>query len=210
VESAGLGTDINARTDLGLADTNFPQGVFAWQNGRSRVYFSYTPIDYSADQNVNRTIFFRGRQYTVGTRVVSNLEVQHLQLGWTYQFIHVREGRFRLGPLIQADGFLMRGALAAPNFGFAEKEDLGVGLPSAGFALDINPTKHVNLYGQVAGMKVGGYGYFVGSDSGVKVTLWRHLLLTAGYRTFNLHVEHAPDFARLRLRGPFAGAGFRF
>jgi hypothetical protein len=44
----------------------------------------------------------------------------------------------------------------------------------------------------------------------VKVTAWRHVLLTAGYRTFNLHVENSPDFARLHIGGPFVGAGFRF
>jgi hypothetical protein len=209
VDAGGFGTDIDARHDLGLTDTNFPQGTFIWQNGRSRLSFSYTPIEYSADQNVNRTIVFRGRQYTIGTRVASDLEVQHLQLNWTYQFIRVKDGFFRLGPLVQADGFLMHGALTAPAPGFSEKEDLSVGLPSVGLALDINPTRRINIYGQVAGMQVGGYGYFVGSDAGVKVAAWRHLLVTAGYRTFNLHVENAPDFARLQLRGVFVGAGVR-
>jgi hypothetical protein len=59
-------------------------------------------------------------------------------------------------------------------------------------------------------MQAGDYGYFVGSDSGVKVRMWKYLVLTAGYRTFNLHVENSRDFARLRLRGPFLGAGFHF
>jgi hypothetical protein len=210
VEAGGFGTDIDGGRDLGFTDTGFPEGVVSLAHGRQRLTFTYTPIEYSADQNVNRTISFRGRQYTIGTRVVSDLEVRHLQLTWTWQFIHAENDKFRLGPVIETDGFLMHGALAAPNLGFSEQEDLSIGLPTVGLALDLKPHRRIDIYGQVAGMKIGGYGYFVGSDSGIKIYAWRHLLFTAGYRTFNLHVDHAPDFARLQLRGPFAGAGFRF
>jgi hypothetical protein len=76
--------------------------------------------------------------------------------------------------------------------------------------MNITPHRAVDIYGQVGGLKAGDYGHFVSSEVGVKVTAFRHLLLSAGYRTFNLHIESEPDFARLRLRGPFVGAGLRF
>ena len=212
VEANGFGTEIDARRDLGIEDTNFPAGGFTWQHGRSRLHFEYTPIDYSGDQTVTRTVVFAGRQYTVGTRVVSDLEVRHLQLGWSYQFINFGEGKFRLGPMMEVNGFLMRGSLAAPNLTvpFQQTEDLKAGIPTVGIAMDIQPHKNVDIYGQVSGMDAGNYGHFVTSDSGVKVTAWKHLLLTAGYRTCNLNVNTSNDFAHLRLRGPFVGAGFRF
>jgi hypothetical protein len=212
VESGGFGTDIDARRDLGMPDTNFPSGGFTWQHGRTRLRFDYTPIDYSGDQTVTRTVLFGGRQYTVGTRVVSNLEVKHLQLGWAYQFISVREGKFRIGPMTELNGFLMRGSLAAPNLTtpFEQVEDLKVGIPTVGLAMDIQPHPSIDIYGQVSGMKAGDYGHFVNSDSGVKLRAWKHLVLTGGYRTFNLNVNTSQDFAHLRLRGPFVGAGFRF
>jgi hypothetical protein len=194
-----------------MADTNFPAGNFLWQRGRSRLRFDYTPIDYSGDQTVTRTVLFGGRQYTVGTRVVSDLEVRHLQLSWAYQFVSLADGRFRLGPMVEANGFLMRGALAAPNLAapFQHTEDLKTGLPTVGAVMTIQPHRAVEIYAQMAGMKVGDYGSFVGSDSGVKVG-WKHVVMTAGYRTFNLNARVSPDFAHMRLRGPFVGAGFRF
>jgi len=209
VELAGFGTDIDARRDLGIGDTGLPQGDFTWRRDRSLVTFSFTPIDYAGDQNVTRTLVFRGRQYTVGTRVVSNLEIQHLELAWAFQFIRVHKGMVRLGPMVGADGFLMHGTLAAPQFSITEKEDLSVGLPVAGLALDVMPRKWLDVYGRAAGMDVGSYGYFVGSDAGVKATV-KHVVFTAGYRTFNLHAEHSGDFARVRIRGVFLGAGFGF
>jgi hypothetical protein len=206
VERNGIGTDIDAKADLGMSDTNFPQGGFTLQYGRNRVRFLYTPIEYSGDQTMTRTVTFSGTQYTVGTRVVSDLEAKHLQLNWAYQFIRAKDGKFRLGPMVEADGFLLHGSLAAPAFSVIQKEDLSAGLPTVGLAMDINPVRMIDIYGEAAGMKVGDYGYFVSSDAGVKVRI-RHLLFMAGYRTFNLHVENSNDFAHLRLRGPFVGAG---
>ena len=212
VEQNGFGTDIDAQRDLGMEDTNFPSGGFLWRRGRSRLRFDYTPIDYTGDQVVTRTIVFGGTQYLVSTRVVSELEVRHLELSWAYQLIRAGQGRFRIGPMIETDGFLMRGSLAAPNAPGAPRqlETLDAGLPAAGLAMDIQPHRRVDIYAQAAGMQVGSYGYFVGSDSGVLIRAAKYLLLTAGYRTFNLHLENSPDFARMRLRGPFVGAGIRF
>ncbi|HKA02313.1 MAG TPA: hypothetical protein VKE70_37635 [Candidatus Solibacter sp.] len=210
VESAGLGSDIDARTDLGIRDANFPEAAFTWQHGRSLVAFSYTPIDYSASQDVNRTIIFRGRQYTIGTHVDSDLKLHYLHLAWAYQFVRIRDGIVRFGPMIGADGFLMHGSLAAPSFNISEREDVSIGLPIVGLALDIQPRRWLGIYGQVYGMDIGDYGNFIGSDSGVKVEPVKHLLLTVGYRTFHLHVDDSPDFARLHIRGPFVGAGLRW
>jgi hypothetical protein len=207
VEAAGFGTDIDARRDLGFGDAGLPQGDFTWRRGRSLVTFSFTPIDYTGDQTVTRTLDFRGRQYTVGTRVVSDLEINHLELRWAYQFVRLHDELVRLGPMVGADGFLMHGTLTAPAFGITEREDLSVGLPVAGLALDVMPRKWLDIYGRAAGMDVGDYGYFIGSDAGVKATV-KHIVLTAGYRTFNLHAAHSGDFARVRVRGVFVGAGF--
>src|SRR5262249_34981201 len=99
VEAGGFGTDIDPRGDLGPADTGFPEAVVTVRAGRHRFTFSYTPIEYSSDQDVNRTVFFRGRQYTIGTRVVSDLDVKQLELTWSWQFVRAANGRFRLGPM---------------------------------------------------------------------------------------------------------------
>src|SRR5437016_10513879 len=78
VDQNGFGTDIDARQDLAIPDTNFAQGSFTWQHRRNRVRFTYTPVDYAGDNTVTRTIVFKGTPYTVGTRIVSELAVQHL------------------------------------------------------------------------------------------------------------------------------------
>jgi hypothetical protein len=209
VDRNGIGTDIDLVNDLGFHDTGFPEGKVTVQgSGGNRLSIAYTPIDFTGDQTVSRTIIFNGQPFTLGTRVVSGLEVKHLQLSWTYQF-RFAGGAVRVGPLIHANGFLLSGRLQAPVFGFDANEDFSAGLPTVGLALDVRPHRMLELFGEASGMSAGGYGYFVSSEAGARFLPVRRTYVTAGYRTFNLHIDHTPDFARLRLRGPFVGLGFR-
>jgi hypothetical protein len=207
------GTDIDFKNDLGIQDANFPEGRFTYYGkGRSHLHFSYTPIDYTGDSNVSRTLTFGGDQYTVGSRVLTDFQIQHLQLGWAYQFVNVHNGVFKLGTLLQGNGFLMKGRLRAPGLTPAidDQEDFSVGLPTVGLAMDINPHKRVNFFADVSGIKLGKYGYFVNSDVGVKIRPAKNAFFTAGYRNFNLHAKNDPDFVRVELRGFFVGGGAHF
>ncbi|MCU1237688.1 MAG: putative exported protein [Candidatus Solibacter sp.] len=209
VEKQGLGTDIDVKNDLGFTDSDFPEGRAAVRWGHSRLSFDYTPIDFSGDRVVSRTLVFNGRTYSFGTQVISDLEAKHLQLGWTYQF-HLLGGRVKLGPMVEAHGFLLSGSLRAPAVNVESKEDLSVGLPTVGPSLEISPHRRIDVYGEASGMSAGDYGHFIRSEAGVRFRPLRFVQFTAGYRTFNLRVANSPDFAHLHLRGPFVGGGFRW
>ena len=207
------GTDIDFKKDLGIQDAKFPEGRFTYYGkGRSHLHFSYTPIKYSGDVNASRTLTFGGDQYTIGSRVLTNFRIQHLQLGWAYQFINVHKGVFKLGTLLEGNGFLMKGRLRAPNLAPAidRQESLSVGLPTVGLAMDVNPHPKVNFFADVSGIKLGKYGYFLTSDVGVKILPVKNAFFTAGYRNFNLNAKNDPDFVRVELRGFFIGGGTHF
>src|SRR5215475_8493862 len=75
VDRGGFGTDVDVVNDLGFSDAGFPEGKFTFQGkGGNRLSVAYTPIEFSGDQTVSRTIVFNGQPFTVGTRVVSGLE----------------------------------------------------------------------------------------------------------------------------------------
>jgi hypothetical protein len=209
----GLASEIDFKKDLGVPDPKLPEGRFTYfGKGNHRLRLAYSPIEFNGDSLVTRTVVFGGKQYAVGTRVLSDLEIQHLKLGWAWQFINVHNGVFKLGTLLEANGFLMKGRLRTSNLVPAvdEREDLSVGLPTAGLAMDINPHSKLNLFAEVSGLKIGRYGYFVNTDAGVKVYPVSNVFLTGGYRNFNLHAKVDPDFARVVLRGLFVGGGVHF
>jgi hypothetical protein len=213
ITSQGVGSDIDFRKDLGIPDTNFPEGRVTYHGrGRNRLRLAYTPIDYAGDNNVTRTLEFDGKEYTAGTRVLSNLEIRHFQLGWAFQFINIHDGAFKFGTLLQANGFLVKGRLRAPDLDppLDQSEDLWGALPAVGLAMDINPHRRVNVFGDFAGLRSSRYGYFVHSDAGIKIRPVTNGFFTVGFRNFNLHAKNEPDFARIEMRGVFIGGGAHF
>jgi hypothetical protein len=208
VERFGLATDVDLKQDLGTGDGGFPEAQVTWSPGANQLRFAFTPIRYSGDQDVNRTIVFGGRTYSIGTRVVSQVDLDALRLTWTHFFL--RTGRLRLGPLLEANGFLQSASLHAPALGFVQNNSLSVGVPAVGLAVEVVGGRNWKIVGEAAGTPAGRYGYFIRSEAAVKLTPLPQIGITAGYRLFDLHADYQPDFARLRVHGPFAGASLRF
>lgn len=202
--------EISFQRDLGMADTNVPDVRFAFRShGHSRLVFDYTRLNWDGDQNVSRTIEFDNRLYPVETRVVSKLKLNYLKLGWSYMF-GPEEGKFRMGPLVEASGIFYDAGLRAPALGLDASDRRSVGFPSAGLAFDARPHSRVSIYGEASGISIGKYGYFVGAEGGLKVQPVRHLNVEVGYRSLRIDPKFEPDYGRIRVRGPFFGAGLTF
>ncbi len=213
VTENNIGTDIDFKADLGLTDKNFPEGHFTWYTGpKSKLRLAYTQISYSGNKNVERTIEFGGETYTVGTPVITDLDVKYLRLGWVWQFINIAEGKVKFGTLLEVKGFWIDTTLEAPNMvpPIKESEKFAIGLPTIGVALDINPHKMVNIFAEISGLPAGKYGYFLDGKAGIKIIPIKNLSILSGYRIFDIKAENAPDFAKLRISGPFIGATLRF
>ena len=210
---SGIGTGIDFKDDLGLKDENFPDARFTWYTGaKSKLRLAYTQVAYGGKKNIERTIEFDGKTYTAGTRVITDLDVYYLRFGWAWQFINIANGKVKLGTLIEAKGFLVDISLDAPNLipPVKESEEFIGGLPTVGAALDINPHKIVNIFAEVSGIHAGEYGYFLDGEAGVKIIPIKNLSILGGYRIFYFKAEDDPDFAKLRISGPFVGATLRF
>ena len=210
VES-NLGAKFDFKSDLGMQDEDFPEGRIIWHTGpNSKLRLAYTQVDYSGDKEVTRTIEFEGQSYTAGTRVKSGLEIQYLRLGWIWQFIDIADGAIKLGPVIEAKGIIADVSLDAPTLNINESEEFLGGLPTAGIALDINPTKKINLFGEISGFHAGDYGYFFDAEAGLKVMPFKNLSIVAGYRIIDINAEDDPDFLEMQIEGPFVGGTLRF
>jgi hypothetical protein len=223
VVSSGIGDTFNLKNDLGIADEDFPEGRVIWHTGpNSRIRLSYTLAEYTGDQSVTRTIDFNGKSYTLGSRVESKLDLQYFGLGWIWQFISMADERIKLGTVLELKGVSADVSLKAPSLGYDENENFIGGLPVAGLALELAPFKdfkarerqtvwsRINFFAEASGMSAGSYGYFVDAEAGIKISPLKHLTITGGWRLIDIKAEDKPDFAKLRLKGPFASATFRF
>jgi hypothetical protein len=204
---------IDLKDDLGLKDKNLEDirlALFTGPNSRLRV--AYVKMDYSADQDVQRTILFNGQLYTVGTRVLTKLKLEYWRYGWIWEFVGGPYSKVKFGTLLEAKRISVDAGLSAPQLTppVNERKSFSQTVPTVGLVLDLNPSPAVNIFAEVSGISAGSRGHALDGEAGVKLILGRHLTLGGGYRYFNLEVKDDPDFAKLRNAGPFVGASLRF
>jgi hypothetical protein len=207
---------INLKSDLGLKDKNLKDFRLTLLTGpNSRLRMAYVKMDYSADQNIMRTILFNGQMYTVGTRVLTTLNLDYWRYGWVWEFVGGPSSKVKFGTLLEAKKISVDAALSAPEFApeFAppveEKKSFSATVPTVGLVLDINPSRMLNIFAEVSGMSLGDKGHAWDGEAGLKLVLGSHLVVSGGYRYFDLQVNDKPDFATLKNSGPFVGAGLR-
>lgn len=203
---------INLKSDLGLKDKNlkdFRLTLFTGPNSKLRV--GYVKMDYSADQNITRTILFNGQLYTVGTRVLTKLNLDYWRYGWVWEFVGGPSSKVKFGTLLEAKKISVDAGLSAPELAppVAERKSFSATVPTVGLVLDINPSPMLNIFAEVSGMSLGDKGHAWDGEAGLKLILGSHLVVTGGYRYFDLQVNDKPDFATLKNSGPFVGAGLR-
>jgi hypothetical protein len=208
---AGQGTDINLKSDLDIGDKNFPSGRINFFLGQAhRLTLDYTPISYNTDSNLRRPVDFGGETYTVNTRVIGKLDLQYYRFGWAYQFVNLEGGIFKFGTLLEIKGVRGEVALAAPNLGIDNSWNFSAWLPTVGVAMDINPTSFLNFFAAVSGLPAGQYGTLWEVEAGVKFIPFKYLSVSGGYRLVNIEARNDPDYAKVRLGGPYLGLSLRF
>ncbi|MEW6101862.1 MAG: hypothetical protein AB1481_06180 [Candidatus Omnitrophota bacterium] len=209
--SSGVGEKFDLKSDLGIDDEDFPEGRFYWHTGpNSKIRLSYTQADFDGDQNATQTIQFEGQTFTVGTRVISGLDIKYFGIGWIWQFLNLSEDKIKIGSIVEVKGLSAEVSLDAPTLGVSESEEFFGGLPTVGLALDISPIDKIKLFAEVSGIGAGDLGYFFDTEAGIKIMPFKHFSIIAGYRAIGIKAEDDPDFVKFDLNGPFFGATLKF
>jgi hypothetical protein len=107
---------------------------------------------------------------------------------------------------ISVDAGLSAPELAPP---VAERKSFSATVPTVGLVLEINPSRMLNIFAEASGMSLGDKGHAWDGEAGLKLVLGSHLVVSGGYRYFDLRVNDKPDFATLKNSGPFVGVGLR-
>lgn len=209
------GTDIDLKGDLGLGNKDFAAGKLTWYTGpASRLFFDATFTKFTGETVIEETIEFKDRTFDIGSDVSSELKFHIYRLGWIWEFLHNKSGTLKAGTLLSARAIYLSLSLDG-LFNEIEQsatESFTAPLPSLGFAIDWDPSEHVNLYLYSSGMPTVVYGYFIEGEAGIKIMPVKHAAITAGYRYEDFNANTASDNAEARLRfvGPFAGVAVRF
>ena len=211
VESGSIpGTRIDFGQDLDLDDANVPEIRLTFATGlNSKLRLAYLQGDFDGETTLGQSIQFSGTTFGANTRVDTDLDLYYGRIGWTWQF-PVVPGMFRIGPLVEVKGVVIDATIRSRTTGFRESALLPMAFPTVGAMLNVTPISALDIFAEVSGMTFGSYGHIVDAEAGVRFIPIRFLTLSAGYRVFDVRVEHDDDFAKLKLTGPFIGASVRF
>src|SRR5215831_5103690 len=115
-ESSGLGivgSQIDAKRDLGVADERIPSLNVQLRPARSHhIRFQYVPIEFSGATRITRDLVFNGIRYQANVPVNSSLDWKSYRFGYQYDFIVKNQGF--AGVIVEAKYTDVTARLATP------------------------------------------------------------------------------------------------
>jgi|GEM_PF-2743473 len=213
VVESNIGETIDFNDDLDLDEENIFMGrLVGHLNDRFWVQLEYLPIDYAGDNFVDR-IEFAGRVFS--GRVITDLEIEYIDVGAGWEFLDVGEGFFRAGTLVEVTRLDVDMVLRSPAGGVflkerEESEKLNMTFPTVGVVTHLQPLDELDIYGQISGITLSGTGHFYDAEVGLRYMPLQNAALTGGYRIMAFDLESGDDDAKMTLSGPFVGVVLRF
>lgn len=208
------GTAIDLGADLGIREDEALEGRLIWRpTRRTSVRLDYASFDFGGDAQLARTVTFSGTTFDIDAQATSRLELEYGGLGLSWQFLSTRDGKLRLGPLVEARGLRGEGAIDAVILGIlplGAREEFELAFAAAGLLVDVEPNAKLHLYGRWSTSVEADEGDLTDLEAGVRFYPLEMLALTAGYRRIQIDVEDGDDRFDFELDGPFFGGVLSF
>ena len=206
------GTEINVKDTLGISDKS-TYNVEAFVGTKNHhVSLMYTPLDYSATQNLSSSVVFNGRTYAATTSVESKLRMSMFDLQYQYDLLNFENilAGFSIG-LIGQVKYLEGEAKLNSSLTGEQKQSFTVPIPMVGVGA------HIGLIANIleARAKATGIGYsgnyFVDASADISVTPFPFVDIHAGYRYLKLKIDNVSNvYSDMDFYGPFIGLTIGF
>lgn len=202
-------TGVDPINDLGLEEDGIYEARLAYRSSRGVVVrLAWQPLAFAGDETIVGTI----GPIEITPRVQTDLDLDYVRLAVAWQFVSTRDGRYRLGPMIEAKGFQGEAAVSVDNpiVPLVRTTDFETGLPSAGLMLDLEPSRKVHVFAEASTLIDTDEGNLTDAEVGVRFFVTTGFALTAGYRTIEIDIEDRADVLEIEIESVFVGAAFRF
>ncbi len=200
---ARKGTDVenfvDFNDDLGFEDkrTFDARGIIQFRRGR-KLRLSYTPLDYTGDQNTPKTFSYGGTRYERFTRVRSSVKGAFYSADIQWDLVQ-RPWGF-LGLIVGAKGIDVDTSVVDVADNVREVDTFRVPIPVVGIAGRAYSQKF-SLEGEVSGLSVGKSGHMYDAGAGVRFHVSDRLALMGGYRLLRVKGKDQDDELNFRLAG---------
>lgn len=206
------GTALDFTTDLGFEQTRFKDLRIVLRPARKhRLRAQYTPIAYSGESVLQRTITFRGIKFDAALPIVSEFEWKVWRFGYEYDFIY-RDRGF-LGVLFEGRYTQFVASLDAP--GRSEFTSAKAPLPAIGIVGRAYVLPSVALNFEVSGLKLPNVdpkyeaNYYDWDINGT-INLTHNVGVEIGWRRMTTYLKVDTDEADMKFQGMWFGAALRY
>jgi hypothetical protein len=208
-----LGTEIDAKTDLGLTDRRFPEFHVELRPARHHKFrFQYIPISYEQTSTLPRDVVFNGQRYPQGFPTASTLDWKAYRFGYEYDFIATDRG---YGGFI-VDFKYTDVTVTLNSSGLSEFAQAHAPIPTLGGVGRVYVVPSVSITGEVTGFKLpekafkDSSGYYLDVDIYGTVNFTRNVGVQAGFRSLDVDYVLKTDAGSFALKGLFFGLVARY
>ena len=207
------GTQINAKTDLGLTDKRLPKFQLTLRPVRSQKFrLEYIPIDFQATTTLTRNIDFNGQRYRVG--IPTNTTLDWKAYRFAYEFDFVTKNRGFAGLVIEAKYTDVAVQLTSPVLN--EFASARAPLPALGGIGRFYVVPNISITGEVTGFKLPDSidnrygGHYVDIDIYGTVNFSDNFGVKGGFRSLDMGYLVKQDSGSFTLKGIYFGVVARY
>ena len=209
----GIDTAVDLEADLDLQPNDLLEGRLIVQlSRRNRFRLSYLKGDIHGDALASRSFTFSDQDFTLSTRVVSNIDLEIARFAWIWQIFSSPSGNVRFGPLVEVKALRGNASISAPDvpLPLSAEETFEAGFVAAGLALDLKLGKSYHLFAESSDLIDSGAGNLTDSEFGFRYNPLPKLEIVVGQRRLKIDLEDGPDLLVMDLDGTFFGIGLKF
>jgi hypothetical protein len=207
------GTQINAKTDLGLTNKRLPKLQLVLRPVRSQKFrLEYIPIKFEATTTLTRNIDFNGQRYRVGIPINTTLDWKAYR--FAYEFDFITKNRGFAGFVIEAkytDVFVQLNSPVLKEFASARAP-----LPALGGIGRFYVVPNISITGEVTGFKLPDSidsrygGHYVDVDIYGTVNFSDNIGVKGGFRSLDMGYLVKQDSGSFTLKGIYFGIVARY
>jgi hypothetical protein len=205
IHDAGNTIDLNSDLAVQQQQLTF-YGKFVFKPGRKhRIVVEGTPFRLSGNNNVSRSITYRGQTFVVNSMIRSSATLDYLFAGYQYDLFSGPVGH--LGLSVGGSYLNATGTITEVQTSTVATKTETFGLPLAGLEFRVFPLpghRWLEVDGGMRGMGLGGYGHYVEATGNGGFGLGP-VTLQAGYRAVNADLHESSQLQNgiaVRLVGP--------
>ena len=213
-ESLGIvGSTIDFVEDLGIEQKTFRQLKVALRPGRKhKLRFEYTPISWTEETRLNRTVIFNGQRFDVSLPVLAELEWKAMRFAYEWDFIY-RDRGF-VGLVLEAKytdvEAALENVLIGREFVAARAPIPAIGIIGRGYV-----AANVSITGEFTGFRLPDVdeeyqGTYYDFDLYGTVNFSDNFGAQLGYRRLSVFYRVEEDEGDLKLKGLYFGGVVRF